>query len=349
MPTAGQQSLLIPRFHPAYRLFLVSRVHSYANEKSKRQLYTFKLLNIIRSRDFAKLLILSILITKVKHLGQLHISVLYISIQTELAGMLQQPIRIRFPSGFSCRAEPASDKMTPLWSPRRRVWEALSHYVFNAVARAAQSHPGGVKLHFKPRCSPPGHLGEEQVMKGPPKQHLSLSLSFSGFLSLSLSWISRRWAVWTPTMRTAQRSQSRLSTVTQLPRWRKRSWMLCTKICHTPPDLELQTWTWVSESDNLLIIVAVSCIIFWQKINCITTCWNNVTVAKIHLTVAMLTQITENVWHQLLHCFRILPKPACSCNHSNTPTVTLNLFDRTTPGRLTPTACHLILSDAAQI
>lgn len=97
------------------------------------------------------------------------------------AGFLQRPIRIGSPSGFSCMAEPASDRMTPLWSPCRRFWESVSHYLFNAPARAAQAHPGGVKLHFWPRCSPPGQFGEEQVMKGLPYQstHFSLPPSFS--------------------------------------------------------------------------------------------------------------------------------------------------------------------------
>lgn len=148
-----------------------------------------------------------------------HVSFFYISFEMKPAGFLQRPVRIGSPSGFSCMAEPAaSDRMTPLWSPCRRFWEAVSHYLFNAPARAAQAHPGGVKLHFWPRCSPPGQFGEEQVMKGLPYQstHFSLPPSFSS--PFSLSWISRRWAVWTPTMRTAQKSLSRCSTVTPLPR-----------------------------------------------------------------------------------------------------------------------------------
>ena len=142
---------------------------------------------------------------------------LYISINVKLVGFLWQPIRISSLSSFSCRAEPASDRMTPLWSPCRRVWEAVSHYLFNALARAAHPHPGGVKLHFKPRCFPPGQFGGEQ-MKGPQKQHLSLTICLSSMTNSFLSWISRRWAVWTPTMRTAQKFLSRCSTVTPLPK-----------------------------------------------------------------------------------------------------------------------------------
>lgn len=78
------------------------------------------------------------------------------------------------PFSFSWRAKPASDRMTPLWSPCWRVWEAVSHYLFNAPTGAAQLHPEGVKLHFKPRCSAPGQFGGEQVMNGVPKQHLTL-------------------------------------------------------------------------------------------------------------------------------------------------------------------------------
>lgn len=138
--------------------------------------------------------------------------------------------------------------MTPLWSPCRRVWEALSHYLFNAPARAAQPQPGGVKLHFKPRCSAPGQFGEEQVMKvALPKRNTSLHLVLSSTAIFSLLWISRRWAAWTPTMRTAQKSLSRCSTVTPLPRWRRRSWMPCTRTCRTHSDHEPQTWTWVSK------------------------------------------------------------------------------------------------------
>lgn len=60
---------------------------------------------------------------------------------------LQQPVSKSSPSGFSCRAEAASDRMTPLWYPCPTVWAAVSHYLFNAPARAAQPQSGGVKLH----------------------------------------------------------------------------------------------------------------------------------------------------------------------------------------------------------
>lgn len=79
--------------------------------------------------------------------------------------------------------------MTPLWLPCRRAREPVSHYLFNAPARAAQPHPGGVKLHFWPRSFPPGQFGEGLVMKGLScKQHLSLCFfvlpPLSSFVSL---------------------------------------------------------------------------------------------------------------------------------------------------------------------
>lgn len=95
---------------------------------------------------------------------------------TKHASSFYLPITIK-PAGFPCLPSeyllpwalaPKQSQPATGWhlSDRHvRVWEAMSHYWFNAPARAAQPHPGGVKLHFLPTSSPPGQFGEEWVMK----------------------------------------------------------------------------------------------------------------------------------------------------------------------------------------
>lgn len=156
------------------------------------------------------------------------------------AGVHQCPVSISFPSGFN-----SSDRMTPLWYPCLRVWESVSHYLFNAPAPAAQPHSS--EITFLARSSPPRQFGEEQATKS-LTHWVFLSFSFTPlslnppYSSSSPSWILRRWAVWTRTMRTVLRSLSRCSTVTPSHRWRRRSWTRCTRICPTHCDHGLQTW-----------------------------------------------------------------------------------------------------------
>lgn len=98
-------------------------------------------------------------------------------------------------------------------------------------------HRGSLVRSKQRKASPTGFFS-------PSLLHLFLLTLFNLFLysSSSPSWIPRHWAVWTRTMRTAQRSLSRCSTATPSRRWRRRSWTRCTRICPTHCDHGLQTW-----------------------------------------------------------------------------------------------------------
>lgn len=82
-----------------------------------------------------------------------------------------------FPSGFN-----SSNRMTPLWYPCLRVWEAVSHYLFNAPAPEAQPHSS--QITFLARSSPPKQFGEEQATKS--LSHWVISPSLLHLLLLTL-------------------------------------------------------------------------------------------------------------------------------------------------------------------